>query len=140
MSPKQYVSASISIISTIFFAAIKAICFNIYLIKKWCQLISFDTHWLEPIRENPIDNPEKNPIRNNEKIIWWEVTFDNTDFKFRFLKILRKILFYVSQQNHQRDVLENFSKDFMWRIYFAKYGSKKINPAFSHAFLVDLQL
>ena len=36
-------------------AVIKAICFssNIHLIKKWCQLISFDTPWLEKIRVNP---------------------------------------------------------------------------------------
>ena len=37
-------------------------------------------------------------------------------------------------------MLESYQNISIRRIYLVKYGSKKINPAFSHAFLVDLQL
>ena len=37
-------------------------------------------------------------------------------------------------------MLESYQNISIRRVYLVKYGSKKINPAFSHAFLVDLQL
>ena len=36
--------------------------------------------------------------------------------------------------------MESYQNISIRRIYLVKYGSKKTNPAFSHAFLVDLQL